>query len=99
MLLWSTSGLAISLSVFGAYQHVMSINPNALDFVRWLPLVCLFFFMITFETGIGPLPWLLLPEMVPVRVRGVISGIGTFILWLGFFGISRFFYLTKECFG
>lgn len=46
-----------------------------------LAIVSLMLFNAAFSIGWGPVPWILLGELIPLRVRGVGSGMATFVNW------------------
>ena len=46
-----------------------------------LAIASLILFNISFSIGWGPVPWVLLGELIPLRVRGVGSGIATLVNW------------------
>ena len=46
-----------------------------------LAIVSLILFNAAFSIGWGPVPWILLGELIPLRVRGVGSGIATLVNW------------------
>ena len=46
-----------------------------------LAIVSLMLFNAAFSIGWGPVPWILLGELIPLRVRGVGSGVATFVNW------------------
>ncbi|XP_067825850.1 solute carrier family 2, facilitated glucose transporter member 8 [Heptranchias perlo] len=56
----------------------------------WLPLVCLVIFIAGFALGCGPIPWLVMSEIFPVRARGLASGACVLANW------STAFLVTKE---
>ncbi|XP_072344627.1 solute carrier family 2, facilitated glucose transporter member 8 isoform X1 [Scyliorhinus torazame] len=56
----------------------------------WLPLICLVVFIAGFALGCGPIPWLVMSEIFPVRVRGIASGACVLANW------SAAFLVTKE---
>ena len=57
-----------------------------------MAIVSLMFFIASFSIGWGPVPWVLLAELIPLRVRGFGSGIATFVNW-GTAAIVAGFYL------
>ena len=57
-----------------------------------MAIASLILFNATFSIGWGPVPWVLLGELIPLRVRGVGSGIATFVNW-GAAAIVTGFYL------
>ncbi len=46
-----------------------------------MAIASLILFNAAFSIGWGPVPWILLAELIPLRVRGVGSGIATFVNW------------------
>ena len=58
-------------------------NMNELCNTHYAPLAIasLILFNAAFSIGWGPVPWVLLGELVPLRVRGVGSGIATLVNW------------------
>lgn len=68
-LLQNSSSLQDSTSV--------SCNPQYAP----LAIVGVLVYTILFTIGWGPVPWVLLGELLPLQVRGVASGIVTFINW------------------
>lgn len=46
--------------------------------------------MAAFSMGLGPIPWLLLAEVIPVQARGKASGLSTATNW------ALAFLITKE---
>ena len=57
-----------------------------------LAIVSLIVFNAAFSIGWGPVPWILLGEYLPLRIRGTASGIATFVNW-GTAAIVTGFYL------
>uniref|UniRef100_UPI00398F66BB solute carrier family 2, facilitated glucose transporter member 8 n=1 Tax=Pristiophorus japonicus TaxID=55135 RepID=UPI00398F66BB len=68
-------------------QNSVSETVNA---PTWLPLVCLVVFIAGFALGCGPIPWLVMSEIFPVRARGLASGACVLANW------STAFLVTKE---
>ena len=46
-----------------------------------LAIVSIVIFGAAFSVGWGPIPWILVSELSPLRVRGVMSGIATLVNW------------------
>ena len=46
-----------------------------------LAIVSIMTFGIAFSSGWGPIPWIILSELIPLQVRGVATGIATVVLW------------------
>ena len=47
----------------------------------YLAIVCVVFFIISFSLAWGPIPWTLMSELMPNRVRTLAGSIATFINW------------------
>jgi MFS transporter, SP family, galactose:H+ symporter len=76
LLLWSLGGMAASLCLlafafaFGATQSL-----------GWLTVAALCLYVGFFAIGLGPVFWLLISEIFPLRVRGRAMGVATVAQW------------------
>ena len=52
------------------------------NFSNILPVVLLFFDLLFFGIGLGPLPWFIVPELFPDEVRGIAMGTIQTINWI-----------------
>ncbi|XP_072934348.1 facilitated trehalose transporter Tret1-like [Epargyreus clarus] len=92
LLMWTTSlGLTIFLGIIGIYALLDSYYKYDVAHVAFIPLLCLVVYMILFTLGVGPVPWILVAEMFPVKTKCVASGIASFMCWLAGFVWTRFF--------
>ncbi|XP_048414717.1 solute carrier family 2, facilitated glucose transporter member 8 isoform X1 [Stegostoma tigrinum] len=97
--------MSISAAVFGVYfkiwqahinnsslhkTDVLTVVNSVSEVPTWLPLVCLVVFITGFALGCGPIPWLVMSEIFPVRARGIASGACVLTNW------STAFLVTKE---
>lgn len=97
--------MAISTTSFGVYfylmsqQHqpptvalgVMATAAPALD-LRWLALSSLAVFITGFALGWGPIPWLVMSEIFPVKVRGFASAVCVLTNWSMAFVVTKTFH-------
>lgn len=83
-LLAGTAGCVISLAVLGLYFNVSSIQHSA----SWLALVCLIVYIGSFAVGLGPVFWLMISEIFPLRVRSAAMSVCTVANWAFNFAIS-----------
>ena len=51
------------------------------DNFGFLAVGCLAIFIIGFSIGWGPIPWVMMGELAPLQVRGILSGIATAVNW------------------
>ncbi|KAM4662468.1 solute carrier family 2, facilitated glucose transporter member 8 [Discoglossus pictus] len=97
--------MAISTALFGVYFKITEMNihnssgsvltPTGLpiepeNHLSWLALGSMGFFIAGFALGWGPIPWLVMSEIFPLRARGVASGVCVVTNW----GCA--FLVTKE---
>jgi MFS family permease len=73
LLIISDTGMAISLAALGVFFYLKDEKnggevPEGLG---WLPLASLIFYMITYNVALGPVPWLMMGELLPTRVKGM----------------------------
>ena len=47
----------------------------------FVALVALFLYIAAFSLGLGPVPWLLMPELLPTRARGAAAALATVLNW------------------
>ncbi|XP_064471392.1 solute carrier family 2, facilitated glucose transporter member 8-like [Ornithodoros turicata] len=75
MLLLSLAVCCVTLSLFGAFYHLKK-NASAgfaVDY-GWVPLALMCVFVVGYAFGVGSLPWVLLAEMLPLRIKGFATG-------------------------
>ncbi|KAM4617108.1 solute carrier family 2, facilitated glucose transporter member 8 [Polymixia lowei] len=99
--------MAISTAVFGVYfqlsaQHHSnaSVSSQALALqttqvphtdLAWLALASMGLFISGFALGWGPIPWLLMSEVFPIKVRGFASAVCVLTNWGNAFIITKTF--------
>lgn len=66
LLYTSSTIMAITMTSLGIYfyfnEYVKSIN---IDYLGWIPLVSMILYTIGFSIGFGPIPWLMMGEILP----------------------------------
>ncbi|XP_064471394.1 facilitated trehalose transporter Tret1-like [Ornithodoros turicata] len=78
LMLISTLVSCVSLIVMGLFYHLKEIHGHSfVTSYGWLPLAALCLFMFGYSVGLGPLPWLLMGEMLPLRIKGFATGFAT----------------------
>ena len=70
LLYTSSLGMAVSLGVLGLHYHAAATSPTT-------RLVALVVYIVSFSLGFGPVPWLLMGELLPARVRGPAAAVTT----------------------
>lgn len=68
LLLVSVIAMGISTLLIGGYFYAKDINYDV-SFFSFVPLVSLCFFIILFNIGFGPIPWMLIGEIFPAQIK------------------------------
>ena len=76
LLLIGMAGMVISLAVLGT----AFLFPH-LRVLRWLSAASLMLYVGSFAVGLGPVFWLLISEIYPVKIRGLAMSIATVANW------------------
>lgn len=95
LILSSTLATALSLFLLGYSFYMKEHSAEAFGrYYSWLPIVAMGFFFVAFGIGLAALPWVLLGEILPLRVRGFASGFCTaFTFGYSFLLIKEFYHL------
>lgn len=59
--------------------------------VSYMALIAALGMMSAYSLGYGPLPWVLIAELIPLRARATVGGIAVFITWLLSFIVTKLF--------
>jgi MFS family permease len=65
------AGMVVSLVIIGG----AFLDPNLAGVISWVTLVGLMLYVASFAVSFGPLLWVMLPEIFPLRVRGAGAGV------------------------
>ncbi len=77
LLLVSLAGMAVSLGVLGLAFSL----PQFKDVLAWVAIGSLMTYVGFFAVGLGPVFWLILSEIYPLRIRGRAMSVGTAANW------------------
>ncbi|NXX15005.1 GTR6 protein, partial [Podargus strigoides] len=69
------------------------------NYITLIPLLATMFFIMGYAMGWGPITWLLMSEILPLKARGVASGLCVVVSWLTAFTLTEFFLPVVETFG
>jgi len=81
----------VSVLVMGACFYIKAHDPQTSQWLGWLPLTCLVFFVASYAIGVGPLPWLISSEVLPAKFRGLGGSIVSITNWATSFIVSKTF--------
>src|SRR5580692_7240144 len=85
LLLISLTGMGISLAALGLG---FAVGGEAL---KWIGVLSLALYIASFAIGLGPVFWLLISEIFPLKIRGQASSVATMANWLSNFLVSLTF--------
>ncbi|NXE40924.1 GTR6 protein, partial [Ptilorrhoa leucosticta] len=69
------------------------------NYITLIPLLATMFFIMGYAMGWGPITWLLMSEILPLKARGVASGLCVVVSWLTAFTLTQFFLPAVNAFG
>jgi MFS transporter, SP family, arabinose:H+ symporter len=76
MLLTASAGMTVALALFVVAYRIPSISPLVV-------LACILGYTGFFAFAMGPIPWVVISEIFPTKIRGRAASIATSILWTG----------------
>jgi sugar porter (SP) family MFS transporter len=92
LLLISLAGMAASLALLGLAFSL----PQFKSVLGWVSIASLMAFVGSYALGLGPVFWLILSEIYPLRIRGRAMSVGTAVNWIGNLLVAlTFLTLTK----
>ncbi len=87
LLIVGTTGCILSLAMLGVFFASSGLQQSD----SWIALVCLIVYIASFAVGLGPVFWLMISEIFPLRVRSPAMSLSTVGNWSANFVISSFF--------
>ncbi|NWI84652.1 GTR6 protein, partial [Pitta sordida] len=69
------------------------------NYITLIPLLATMFFIMGYALGWGPITWLLMSEILPLKARGVASGLCVIVSWLTAFILTQAFLPVVNAFG
>jgi sugar porter (SP) family MFS transporter len=78
LLLVSLAGMALSLAMLGLAFALPQLSAS----LGWIAMASLMIYVGSFAVGLGPVFWLILSEIYPLRIRGRAMSIGTAANWI-----------------
>jgi sugar porter (SP) family MFS transporter len=91
MLFAGAAGMVTSLIVLGVSLSVLPTPHHPGDPAAVITLVCLATFIASFAATWGPVVWVMLPEVLPLSVRGTAMGVAVFGNWAANFLVAQTF--------
>src|SRR5436190_1604890 len=77
LLLVGIAGMIVTLGVLGLSFRIS--NPSGQ--LAWIAVICLMGYVASFAIGLGPIFWLLIAEIYPLKIRGLAEGTAATFNW------------------
>ncbi|MDH9160250.1 MULTISPECIES: sugar porter family MFS transporter [Staphylococcus] len=84
-------GMVASLLIMAILIWAIGIQSSS-----WIIIICLTLFIIFFGFTWGPVLWVMLPELFPMRARGAATGIAALVLSIGSLLVAQFFPILTD---
>ncbi|KAG5671421.1 hypothetical protein PVAND_001619 [Polypedilum vanderplanki] len=91
LLLGSIIVMTITLFAIGTFFYIQSVDPETAETLGWLPLTSLCIYILAYPVGYGEIPWLVVSEVTPKKMKVFIGPICGCFLWTLAFLISLAF--------
>ena len=95
LLLTGIAGMALCLGILGLAFRVLSANAS----LAWVAVVTLMAYVAFFAISLGPIFWLLIAEIYPLKIRGLAEGTAAGTNWIFNLLISITFLTLVELLG
>lgn len=76
LLIWGVSGMIICLLGTGLCFYLNIVTG------AWL-LIFILGYIACFASSLGPIPWVIMSEIFPTKIRGIAMSFATLVLWIG----------------
>ncbi|WP_323702954.1 sugar porter family MFS transporter [Mammaliicoccus sp. Dog046] len=96
LLVTGNIGMVCSLLIMATLSWTIGLNSTI---GAWIIVVCLTLFIVFFAFTWGPILWIVLPELFPMRARGAATGIATLSLSIGSLLVAQFFPMLTSVMG
>ncbi|MCB0568917.1 MAG: sugar porter family MFS transporter [Phaeodactylibacter sp.] len=91
LLLVGGAGMGVSLFMVGAAFHF--------GWGGYFPLVFILSYVACFAASFGPVPWVILSEIFPIKLRGLAMSVGTLAVWVAVYFVTQLFPIMVEAIG
>ena len=90
LLLFSNVTMAVCHLLLAVYFYVKQMGGDLRAF-GWLPLLCVATFIAGFNIGFGPLPWVMMAELLPNESKSWASGLAVCLNWILVFAVTNLY--------
>lgn len=86
----SAVSMFVTLSILGTYFYLLHLQIDVSAF-GWMPLASFVIYVLGFSLGLGPIPWLMMGEILPTKIRGPAASLATAFNWTCTFVVTKTF--------
>lgn len=90
LLILSELGMAVSLLVLSLH-FITKNNHVQVLWAGWIPLIAVNIYIISFSVGFGPLPWLIMAELLSNDAKVWVSSVAVCFNWSFTFAVTKLF--------
>ena len=98
LLLFSNVTMAVCHLLLAVYFYFKQMGGDLRTF-DWLPLLCVATFIAGFNIGFGPLPWVMMAELLPNESKRWASGLAASVNWILVFAVTNLYGMMIENLG
>jgi facilitated trehalose transporter len=95
----SSVAMIITLAILGVYFYLMNVAEIDVSSYGWVPLASFVVYVLGFSFGFGPVPWLMMGEILPAKIRGPAASVSTGFNWTCTCIVTTTFPLFKDIIG
>ncbi|KAJ9186573.1 hypothetical protein P3X46_002130 [Hevea brasiliensis] len=91
LLIVSSSGMTVSLLLVAVsffVQDYVSDESTVYNILGILSIVGVVGMVVAFSLGIGPIPWIIMSEILPINIKGLAGSVATLANWFSSFGVT-----------
>lgn len=81
--------MSICLCCLAVYFYLLENASFTLHFT--IPILSVAVYIIVFSLGFGPIPWMMLGELFPAKMKGIASSIAAALNWMLAFTVTKLF--------
>lgn len=89
LLIISALIMSICLGVLAVYFHLLENQIRDLHFT--IPIISVTLYITVFSLGFGPIPWIMIGELFPSKIKGLASSISAALNWVLAFTVTKLF--------
>ncbi|RZC37793.1 Sugar tr and/or MFS 1 domain containing protein, partial [Asbolus verrucosus] len=78
----SSVAMIVTLGILGTYFYLVNVTHVNVSTYSWIPLASFIIYVLGFSFGFGPVPWLMMGEILPTKIRGTAASFSTAFNWM-----------------